>query len=74
MDYRIATGYGVSELALRVNELLDRGWTPVGGVAVEPASGGYAAVYSQALTSTRESREAFSGTRTAGVRMVRRHG
>ena len=58
MDYQIATGYGPSELALRVNELLDRGWKPVGGVAVEPPSNGYAALYSQALTSTKESREA----------------
>lgn len=57
MDYQIATGYGPSELALKVNELLDRGWTPTGGVAVEPASNGYAALYSQAMTSTKESRE-----------------
>lgn len=63
MDYHIATGYGPSELALKVNELLDRGWTPAGGVAVEPASEGYAARYSQALTSTKESREAAARAR-----------
>jgi hypothetical protein len=63
MDYQIATGYGPSELALKVNELLDRGWTPAGGVAVEPASDAFAALYSQALTSTKESREAAARVR-----------
>jgi hypothetical protein len=58
MDYQIATGYGALELALKVNALLDRGWMPVGGLAVEPASNGCVALYSQALTSTRDSREA----------------
>lgn len=57
MGYQIATGYGAAELALAVNRLLDRGWTPVGGVAVEPPGNGYAALYSQAMTSTKESRE-----------------
>ncbi len=54
MDYQIATGYGPSELALKVNELMDRGWKLAGGVAVEPASNGYAAMYSQAVTRTKE--------------------
>ena len=63
MDYQIATGYGPSELALNVNELLDRGWTPAGGIAVEPALNEYAALYSQALTSTKESREAAARER-----------
>lgn len=58
MDYKIVVGYGPNELALKVNELLDRGWTPTGGVAVEPASNGCMALYSQAMTSTKESREA----------------
>ena len=51
MGYQIATGYGAAELALAVNRLLDRGWTPVGGVAVEPPGNGYAALYSQARFS-----------------------
>ena len=63
MDYQIATGYGPSELAMQVNELLDRGWAPAGGVAVEPAANGHAALYSQALTSTKESREAAARSR-----------
>lgn len=63
MDYQIATGYGPSELVLKVNELIDLGWTPAGGIAVEPASGGYVAVYSQTMTSTKESREAAAHAR-----------
>ena len=57
MDYQIVTGYGTHALELKVNQWLDRGWMLVGGVAVE-APNGYTALYSQAMTSTKESREA----------------
>ena len=63
MDYQIAAGHGPTDLALKVNELLDRGWTLAGGVAVEPASNGYSSLYSQALISTKESREAAARAR-----------
>lgn len=58
MDYQIVTGYGAGELALKVNELMDLGWSPAGGVAVEPASNGFVAIYAQAMVSTQQSREA----------------
>lgn len=33
-DYTILEGYNASELSSRVNNLLRRGWEPVGGVAL----------------------------------------
>jgi hypothetical protein len=50
MAYTIATGYGPTHLAQKVNELLAAGWVPVGGLAVEPRNDGMEALYSQALT------------------------
>jgi hypothetical protein len=50
VQYQIATDYGPEKLAVKVNELMALGWTPVGGVAVEPRNDGMDALYSQALT------------------------
>lgn len=58
MDYQILSGFGQDDLAMKVNLQLDCGWTPIGGVAVEPASNGQVAIYSQAMISTKESRKA----------------
>lgn len=48
---------------MTVKELMDHGWSPAGGVAVEPASNGYAAIYAQAMVSTQQSREAAARAR-----------
>lgn len=54
MDYRILSGRNSEELEKKVQNMLDRGWSPCGGPTFDSRSG----EMHQALTSTTESRKA----------------
>lgn len=53
MDYQIVFGRDSGELQKKVQNMIDRGWTPCGGPTFDSRSG----EMHQALTSTAESRE-----------------
>jgi hypothetical protein len=59
MDYAIVWGRDADELHKKVQNKLDLGWTPCGGVAFDSRSG---EMY-QAMTSTAESRREAARSR-----------
>lgn len=75
MDYKIVSEHQAEALQREVQAWIDKGWQPIGGVAVcvtGDGRGGDYWLHQQAMTSTRESREAAAFERDYCIALERR--